>query len=103
MLAGPIIWAMHFLFIYSVNGIACARPALHGAWLGVPVSAWIIVVASVLALAAMTLIFFRLRTRVCTAGATPGFLPWVAGTLSLLSGLAVVWETMPVMLLPSCG
>jgi len=102
MLAGPIIWAAHFLFIYSVNGIACARPALHGAWAGLPVSSWIIVAAGLAALAAMALIHLRLRTRAPPIG-HPGFLAWLAGALSLLSAVAVVWETIPVLLVPACG
>lgn len=101
MLAGPMIWAAHFLFIYSVHGVACARPMLYGAWLGAPVSAWIIVAASVLALAAMGLIFLRLRTRLRRSG-DRGFPSWMAAALSLLSALAIVWETIPVLLVPAC-
>ncbi len=102
MLAGPIIWAAHFLFIYSVHGVACARPTLHGAWAGIPVSSWIIVGASLLALIAMALIYLRLRTRMPHIG-DPGFLPWLAGTLSLLSAVAIIWETIPVLWVPACG
>jgi hypothetical protein len=102
MLAGPIIWAGHYLFIYAVNGVACARPALHAAWAGVPVSSWIIIAASVAALVAMGLIYLRLRTRMPQL-ADPGFLPWLAGALSLLSAVAVVWETIPALLVPACG
>ncbi len=102
MLAGPIIWAAHFLFIYTVNGIACARPAMYAAWLGLPVSSWIIVGASLLALVAMALIYLRQRTRMPHME-SPKFLPWLAGALSLLSAVAVIWETVPVLLLSACA
>lgn len=102
MLAGPIIWAAHYLSIYTVNGIACARPALHGTWAGIPVSSWITIAASLLALVAMALVYLRQRTRMPPME-NPGFLPWLAGALSLLSGVAVVWETIPVLLLPACA
>ena len=102
MLAAPLIWAAHFLFIYSVNGIACARPALMHAWAGIPISSWIILGASLLALAAMAAIYVRGRTQT-PATNDPGFLPWVAGMLALLSAVAVIWETMPVLLLPACS
>jgi hypothetical protein len=101
MLASPIIWAAHFVFIYAVNGVACARPALHGVWAGIPVSGWIIVAASVLALVAMALVYWRQRTDMLRTG-EPGFLAWLARMLSLLLAVAVVWETMPVLLVPAC-
>ena len=101
MLASPIIWAAHFMFIYGVNGVACARPALHTIWAGMPVSSWIIVAASVLALAAMALIYWRQRRDMLRTG-EPGFLAWLAGMLSVLLAVAVVWETMPVLLVPAC-
>lgn len=101
VLAGPIIWAVHFLFIYAVNGVACARPASYDMWAGFPVSSWIIVAASLLALCAMALIYGRRHTRLPQLG-HPGFLSWLAGALSLLSALAVIWETIPVLLVPAC-
>src|SRR5690606_17395364 len=72
LLAGPIIWAAHFVFVYSVHGIACARPASHNYWGGVSLASWIIVAASLLALAAMALIYRHLRTRMPSMG-NPGF------------------------------
>ncbi len=102
MLAGPIIWAVHFVFIYSVHGVICARPALLGTWAGVPAASWIIMAASLLALAAMALIYRHLRTRMPHIG-SPGFFPWLAGALSLISAVAVIWETIPILWLPACG
>lgn len=102
LLAGPIIWAAHFVIIYSVHGISCARPAWHGYWGGVSPASWIIVAASLLALAAMALIYRHLRTRMPFMG-NPGFLSWLAGALSLLSAVAIIWETIPVLWLPACS
>jgi hypothetical protein len=102
MLAGPLIWALHYLFIYSVHGVMCARPGIHTAWVGVPASAWIIVAAGLVALAAMGVIYARLRDRMPPL-ADASFMPWLAGALSLLSAVAVVWETVPVLLVPACG
>lgn len=101
MLAGPIIWAAHFLFIYSFVGVVCARPALHVKWMGAAMSSWVIVAASLLALAAMAVIYLRLRGSMPRTG-DPAFLPWLAGTLSLLSAVAIIWETLPVLLVPPC-
>lgn len=101
MLASPIIWAAHFLFIYAVNGVACARPALNTIWAGTPVSSWIIVAASVLALGAMAMVYWRQRKEMQPTGER-GFLAWLGVMLSLLLAVAVVWETMPVLLVPAC-
>jgi hypothetical protein len=102
MLAGPLIWAAHFLFIYAVNGVNCARPALHATWLGLDAALWIIVAASLFALLAMAAIFLRHYLRMPSSAAM-GFVPWLAGALSLLSAIAIVWETMPVLLVPACA
>ncbi|HAP28062.1 MAG TPA: hypothetical protein DCR74_21140, partial [Achromobacter sp.] len=55
LIAGPLIWLVHFLFIYVVNALACARSALTGLWLGLPVSSWIIVAGGAAALGGMAL------------------------------------------------
>lgn len=101
MLAGPIIWAVHFLVIYSIHGIACARPGLASVWVGLSASGWLILGATGLALTAMAFAYWRLHTRIPPPG-NSRFLPWLAGTLSLLSGLAVIWETIPLLWLPAC-
>ena len=101
MLAGPLIWAVHFLFIYAVNGVNCARPALQISWAGLPLSSWIIVVASMAALTAMVLIHLRHRAN-RPPGGRPEFRLWLAGALSLLSAVAIVWETLPVLMMRHC-
>lgn len=100
-LAGPLVWAGHFLFVYGLNGVICARPALQSHWLGLPWSSWVICGASLLALAVMAVLYRRLRGRLPTVG-DPRFLPGLARALTLLSALAVIWETVPVVMLPAC-
>lgn len=102
MLSGPIIWAGHFLFIYVVNGVACARPPLRSAWLGVPLSSWMIVAASSAALVAMALVYLSQRERLPHTE-SPVFILRLAGMLSLLSAMAVGWQTVPVLLVTPCG
>lgn len=102
ILAGPLIWGAHFLFVYGVNGVSCARPTLGQIWLGASISSWIIAVAGVVAVAAMGVVYLRVRARPPHAG-DPAFVIWLAGALSALSAVAVVWETLPVLLVPPCG
>lgn len=101
VLAGPLIWAVHFLLIYTVNGVVCARPGIQTYWMGIALSSWAIIGIGLMALAAMASIYVRQRHRIPPAGA-PSFLPWLAGTLSLLSAIAIVWETIPVLFFPPC-
>jgi len=101
LIAGPLIWLAHFLFIYIVNALACARSALTGLWLGLPVSSWIIVAGSVAALAGMALAAWRQHARV-RAQRAPPFHAWLCAALCGLSAVAVVWETLPVFLMAAC-
>jgi len=101
-LAGPLVWALHFLVVYGFNGVLCARPAMQDYWLGIPLSSWVICGVSGLALVAMALLYLRSRSRLPAVG-NPRFLPGLAAALTLLSALAVIWETVPALMLPACG
>ena len=100
-LAGPLCWAAHFALAYGFNGLFCARPGMQTSWLGLPVSSWVVGAGAVLAVATMTLIHLRYRQRLPALG-NAGFLPGVAGVMTGLSALAVVWQTVPVFMLAAC-
>ncbi|MBO1113519.1 hypothetical protein [Bordetella petrii] len=102
LLAGPLAWAAHFVFIYAANGVFCARPHLHGLWVDGGLAAATLIGAALLAVAAIALVYWRQWRRWPAAG-DAGFLRWVAGALSLLAGLAIVWQTLPVLLVPACS
>lgn len=102
LVAGPLIWLAHYLFVYAVNAIACARYPPVGTWAALPASSWIILAASALALAGMAAAS-RVQRRRVHEGRLPRFHGWLTGALCLLSGLAVAWETLPVWTTPACG
>lgn len=104
LIAGPSIWMMHFLAIYIVNALGCARPhsTLATSALGLPLSSWLILAGTALALAAMAVISARQARRVRKWG-LDGFHAWLTGALCLLSALAVIWQTVPVFLVAACG
>ncbi|SSW67153.1 hypothetical protein AVE30378_02475 [Achromobacter veterisilvae] len=102
MVAGPVIWLAHFLFIYMVNAVACAHFPSGGVWMALPVSSWIILAASALALAGMAAVSLYQRRRVRTRR-LPRFHGWLTGSLCLLSAVAVLWETLPVLTAAACG
>ena len=104
LIAGPAIWMVHFLAIYIVNALGCARPrsALAMSALGLPLSSWLILAGTALALTAMAIIAARQARRVRKFG-LDGFHAWLTGALCLLSSLAVIWQTVPVFLVAACG
>ncbi|MDQ9172121.1 hypothetical protein Q8A64_17045 [Oxalobacteraceae bacterium R-40] len=102
LFSGPIIWAIHFLFIYSFNGIMCARPALRREWVGLSLSGWAIVLASVMALLAIVLINLR-EWRSDMDASNRDFARWMTVGLGVLSAFAIILEAIPVFLVPDCA
>jgi hypothetical protein len=100
LFAGPLIWAVHFIAIYAVNGILCARLSASETWTGI--AAWAVAGAGALAIAAMAAIGLWVRPRDATPD-SHAFIQWVSLMLSLLASVAIVWETLPVFLVPACA
>ncbi|CAM4014948.1 hypothetical protein [Bordetella muralis] len=103
LISGPMIWLAHFLSIYTLNALRCARPQswLAVTWMTLPVSSWMILLASVLALCAMAWVAIRQNRRTVSSGQS-AFHAKLTSTLCLLSAMAVVWQTMPVFLVAEC-
>jgi hypothetical protein len=100
LFAGPIVWAVHFVAIYGLTGIVCARAGSAGVWLGLAWHGWAIVGAGLLAAAALGACL-RVRPRSEDAH-NRRFLRWSALALGALALLAIVWETLAVFLVPAC-
>jgi len=90
MSAGIIVWALHFGAIYGATALACARGLPH---LVAPAVGGV-TVAAVAALAIVLVRGWQRRRR---------FEPWLAAGLAALALVAVVWEALPVLLVPPCG
>jgi hypothetical protein len=88
---GLIVWVAHFGVLYGVTGLACAR--------GFPESvAWTIGGATLMALAANgALAFSGLRA------APADILDWLTASGAAVSIVAVVWQALPVLMVPICG
>lgn len=90
MFAGPIVWALHFTVIYGFTGIACAR-GLAGT---VP---WGVGLATLAAGSVCLLIVVReLRGE-------QGFRSWMTAGLAGFALLAILWETLPVLVVAPCA
>lgn len=99
--SGPIIWALHFLFIYGLNGVLCARPTLNPKWAGLHAAAWGTLAASLAAILLLAGILARTKLPESAEGSR-GFVRWLSLTLGALSLVAIVWETLPVFFVAPC-
>lgn len=102
LIAGPLVWAVHFLTIYIFVGIVCARPQWNPAWMGISMAGWGTLVATGVALIALAVVFFQSRPQTGAPGDRV-FVYRVSVGLILLSLVAIIWETMPVFLVPACA
>jgi hypothetical protein len=112
LIAAPAVWALHFLFCYVFAAIYCEK-AGRQAPLDQPTL--VVIVASIVALALIgwsTLSLWRVRGRSLTDNDfefehnTPEerhrFLSHVALMLCVLSAVAVLYVTIPVLYLSTC-
>lgn len=112
MVAGPLVWAAHFLFCYVLVSVACAfgfASAAGGGWGTVPI---LLVIASVLALASIAGLALLAYRRGGEAGgsrrpedaeaARHRFMSLTAMLLGVLSAIGVVYTSVPLFVLPPC-
>jgi len=99
-LAGPIVWFVHFVGLYLAEAFLCIAP-------GPDPGTNLRVAGTGLTLLALTLLFAsfirgayvaRHPRHATAAGAQLPF----AQPLTLLSILAVLWTSVPMLLLPAC-
>jgi hypothetical protein len=102
LFSGPIIWAIHFLVIYGFIGVLCARPPVTTTWFGIGIAVWVISAASLIALAAMAALCLWAKPREAVED-NHAFVRWMSITLSLLSALGIIWETLAAYLVPTCA
>lgn len=104
VLAGLLIWAAHFLVIYGVTGLACTGRFGDVRVLGLGIAELTIGAATVLALlAAATVLVWTLRSGKQTESGSLAFLRWMAAMVAVLALIAIVWNGLPVLLVPGCG
>lgn len=90
-LAFPVIvWGLHFGAVYALTALACARAAPQT----VP---WTIGAATLAAAAALIVTILRGWPR------RSDFTTWLTGALAAAALVAIVWEALPVLLVPPCA
>lgn len=88
--AGVIVWVLHFAAIYGITALACAR-----GWNALVVPA-IAVATGVAVLAALAIIVAGWRRR-------GEFESWLSATIAGFALIAIVYEAIPVLMVPVCG
>lgn len=103
LLSGPMIWAGHFLVLYGVTGLLCARPSLRMQLLGFDIIGWWVLLSSAVAVAAILLLHAPAWFGRGNGDEETEFATRVGAGLGLLSIVAVIWEAMPALLVPYCA
>lgn len=99
--AAPIIWALHFTWIYGFTGLVCARPGWDWRWVGMSATSLMLVASAAVALALMA--WFSARAWPHRRDGEPvSFAAWTTLGLAGLSAVAVVYETAAVWLVAGC-
>ena len=119
LIAGPLVWSVHFLTLYILTAIACAHGFFHEEILGlrvVPLVGGAVTVIAVALILDGGVLAYR-RWRGMPSDGEPAPLPphdsnnvarrrrFMAYAGLLLSGLALiatVWETLPILFFATC-
>ncbi len=85
---GVLVWALHFTAVYGFTAIACAR--------GFGASApWVVGAATVVAAAvAIGIIVTHLSSE---------FTRWMTAAVAGCALVAIVWEGIPALMVPTCA
>ena len=102
VLAGTIIWAVHFTIIYGFTSTACARG------LGTDTVPWVVAVATGIAVLAAAAVIVR-SLRPVRAGTpegdhapAPDFIRWISAAVGGMALVAMVLEGLTAALVPAC-
>lgn len=104
-LAGLLAWSLHFGAIYVFQALACARGFAHREVAGVGIVTAFIIAATLVALGVTAAVLVRGWR---TAGANSDladhdeFLRRLAMLVAGLAAVAIVWEALPVLVMPPC-
>ena len=98
MSSGVIVWAAHFAVIYGYTGLACARRFHDAGAVWVAAVPWVIGVATAVALVLMVLLI----APAVRASRTNDFVEWMTAATAGLALIGVLYEAVPVFILPVC-
>lgn len=102
-----LVWAAHFMLVYGMNGLACARGFDAMRVLGFPLVPFTVAAATLLA---MLLAVWILMRALLGRGPAPGasedprrFIRLFTAGAAGLSVVAMLWVGLPALQVPACG
>lgn len=98
-LVGPIIWTLHFFFLYAVSSFACPPlVAIQASQIHL-----LTLVATIVALSGLCVSLTRqFRQRASNFDGTRDFLMSAGLTLTAIATLGVLWTAAATIILPAC-
>jgi hypothetical protein len=104
---GLVIWGLRFVAAYAFTAIACARGWSAATFGGIGLAPLVVSAITALAIAASGLLLLHagrgVRNAPADEGANTRFIHYVAGTVAALAILAMIWEVLPMYLIPICA
>lgn len=107
-----VVWAVHFVTVYSMAGLACEQDWQRTRVGGAEMVVWLIGGFTLLSWGALAVTAriawrgWRAQQDQETAGAARGrrrFVSWLALALSAAAAVAVAFTVIPLFLLPTCA
>lgn len=105
-----VLWALHFVAVYSLAGIGCEQDWYRQRLAGTNVLSLVLIVTTLAALVPIALLGWRAlhwqRQRPpSTSHDQPGprLLIWLTGVLAIVATVAVLFTATPIVLLPPCA
>jgi hypothetical protein len=104
---GLVIWALRFLAAYIFTALACARGWSDAAVAVVGLVPAVVSLFTLIAAAACGAILLRAAAHLRQASIDPTeenarFIHYMAGSIAALALVAIIWETLPVFIIPIC-
>lgn len=104
---GLIIWGARFLAAYIFTAIVCSRGWSDASLGGLGIVPAIVSLLTLVSAAGCLAIMLRARAHLRRASPDAAeqntrFVHYIAATMAALGLLAVIWETLPVYMIPIC-
>jgi hypothetical protein len=95
LIVAPSVWAGHFLIVYGSHALLCTRGSSEAHFV-------LVAATSGLAVTVLAALMMRVRSARVTNEAD-AFIARAGVVLALLSLFAVLWATLPALMLRSCA
>jgi len=97
-----MVWGAHFGALYAIHAVACERDFARLTWIGLGFVPGMIGAATLAALLALALLAHPSFARGPWPEGEPDFRTWLTAAACAMAATAVVFQAMPVIILPVC-